>query len=1105
MKANYSSSYNRDKVRPALQCPPDQQKLSDDLQDHATVTWNEPKAIDDRDGEITPTRQGLGPGYIFSEGITVIGYYARDNSGNMARCTFKINITVPRCRNLGALKDGYSICHTSFDMRKGTVCQFGCYDGHTLVGSSSTMCTQHGTWTTGLPKCDRTTCDPPLTATGEASVQCSDNNFYRSKCSYICAEGFDVTPGMTRVRVCTVHGTWRGKEPKCTDITRPLIRNCTGAVYGFAERGSTTGCLHWTEPSVFDNADKSIRLSRTGPSSDARLTAGTYDVKYNAEDESGNKAIQCTMKIIVKAVQLCEDNVLPPDYGAIACDYWLGGKFCQMLCKKGYDIPPGYTFPEMIVCSETGQWLPTSTLPDCAKTFSSQASSLAMDVHYYFEGDCSDANVLTSIKEKFIQALMTSTFRDACEVYTEKCYPGNVQVQCGSLSGKRSLSLNVKFDMKIVGKSSFGNMSFGRLNENIMKAINKHMNNDTFELLDLPNNETMKVQDFSHDSLRIVCNERMIPSYSSESCIECPPGTFYDRDTQSCPMCPVGEFQPSAASSACIHCPTEQTTRQQGATSINECEDACSPGTFSYNGLPPCTPCPVGMYVDTYGTATCRVCPASSTTIAEGTHLKSDCKDGDFIGSISHLNVWSKGMKLENILEINSRCDIVYHGDLLAWKEFESVDGDDVFVQIPSECDDQNDCDVNSCNGGICKDELHAYSCVCPVGLSGDKCEINIDDCVDNACENNSTCVDGIGEYTCQCGIHFKGDLCEIAMVDGDWSVWSNWSVCSASCGNGTTVRKRLCNNPTPDHGGKDCVGENTDIMICNVENFCTNLTTPSNSILFCNWETAMDAVYCTLTCEDGYDFDHAAKEDYHCGPDTFHLWDFQTDDNPYGRLPACTKKTDGRRIEWKYMASYEQLICDNKDTSELIAKKIKTAVYEGTDTLTCQQDGSCSLLNIEVRDCQVDRFKRSTNPLTAGFAADFTCDAVKLPCSAGRYQRLGKCDKCDVGTYQQSTGQTSCVSCPVELTTEGRASTSVADCKVHVDTSANNISVWTHALPIIIGVTFGICCVVTSLLIRRKCRTVKKERKIRDMFAQYGEHKHCVTKPKLTYLQHSK
>ncbi|OWF48144.1 Sushi repeat-containing protein SRPX2 [Mizuhopecten yessoensis] len=852
----------------------------------------------------------------------------------MARCTFKINITVPRCRNLGALKDGYSICHTSFDMRKGTVCQFGCYDGHTLVGSSSTMCTQHGTWTTGLPKCDRTTCDPPLTATGEASVQCSDNNFYRSKCSYICAEGFDVTPGMTRVRVCTVHGTWRGKEPKCTDITRPLIRNCTGAVYGFAERGSTTGCLHWTEPSVFDNADKSIRLSRTGPSSDARLTAGTYDVKYNAEDESGNKAIQCTMKIIVKAVQLCEDNVLPPDYGAIACDYWLGGKFCQMLCKKGYDIPPGYTFPEMIVCSETGQWLPTSTLPDCAKTFSSQASSLAMDVHYYFEGDCSDANVLTSIKEKFIQALMTSTFRDACEVYTEKCYPGNVQVQCGSLSGKRSLSLNVKFDMKIVGKSSFGNMSFGRLNENIMKAINKHMNNDTFELLDLPNNETMKVQDFSHDSLRIVCNERMIPSYSSESCIECPPGTFYDRDTQSCPMCPVGEFQPSAASSACIHCPTEQTTH------------ACSPGTFSYNGLPPCTPCPVGMYVDTYGTATCRVCPASSTTIAEGTHLKSDCKEFDIVftspagkvvmpfknasideqhifaisfwinspnhkltgsiiqlnfpnskepfdisidndrlavtgkgvtvsttfmvndtlwhsivlhveestveiynggakssiqyrsqasmaikniqepyvvisGNISHLNVWSKGMKLENILEINSRCDIVYHGDLLAWKEFESVDGDDVFVQIPSECDDQNDCDVNSCNGGICKDELHAYSCVCPVGLSGDKCEINIDDCVDNACENNSTCVDGIGEYTCQCGIHFKGDLCEIAMVDGDWSVWSNWSVCSASCGNGTTVRKRLCNNPTPDHGGKDCVGENTDIMICNVEN-CT-------------------------------------------------------------------------------------------------------------------------------------------------------------------------------------------------------------------------------------------------------------------------------------------
>lgn len=47
--------------------------------------------------------------------------------------------------------------------------------------------------------------------------------------------------------------------------------------------------------------------------------------------------------------------------------------------------------------------------------------------------------------------------------------------------------------------------------------------------------------------------------------------------------------------------------------------------------------------------------------------------------------------------------------------------------------------------------------CVCPEGFEGDKCEINIDDCEDNDCENNSTCVDGINNYTCMCSPEYTG------------------------------------------------------------------------------------------------------------------------------------------------------------------------------------------------------------------------------------------------------------------------------------------------------------------------------------------------------------
>jgi slit 2 len=50
-------------------------------------------------------------------------------------------------------------------------------------------------------------------------------------------------------------------------------------------------------------------------------------------------------------------------------------------------------------------------------------------------------------------------------------------------------------------------------------------------------------------------------------------------------------------------------------------------------------------------------------------------------------------------------------------------------------------------------------SCACPEGFEGDRCETNIDDCIDSACENNATCVDGIDMYTCACTPGYTGRL----------------------------------------------------------------------------------------------------------------------------------------------------------------------------------------------------------------------------------------------------------------------------------------------------------------------------------------------------------
>ena len=54
--------------------------------------------------------------------------------------------------------------------------------------------------------------------------------------------------------------------------------------------------------------------------------------------------------------------------------------------------------------------------------------------------------------------------------------------------------------------------------------------------------------------------------------------------------------------------------------------------------------------------------------------------------------------------------------------------------------------------------------------------------------------------------------------VHGMWSVWSAFGSCLKSCGPGKAIRTRTCSNPSPAHGGDDCVGENTQHKSCEVK-----------------------------------------------------------------------------------------------------------------------------------------------------------------------------------------------------------------------------------------------------------------------------------------------
>ncbi|ETE64962.1 Thrombospondin-1, partial [Ophiophagus hannah] len=52
--------------------------------------------------------------------------------------------------------------------------------------------------------------------------------------------------------------------------------------------------------------------------------------------------------------------------------------------------------------------------------------------------------------------------------------------------------------------------------------------------------------------------------------------------------------------------------------------------------------------------------------------------------------------------------------------------------------------------------------------------------------------------------------------INGNWGPWSPWDACPITCGGGIQKRSRLCNNPEPKFGGKDCIGDATATQMCN-------------------------------------------------------------------------------------------------------------------------------------------------------------------------------------------------------------------------------------------------------------------------------------------------
>ena len=67
----------------------------------------------------------------------------------------------------------------------------------------------------------------------------------------------------------------------------------------------------------------------------------------------------------------------------------------------------------------------------------------------------------------------------------------------------------------------------------------------------------------------------------------------------------------------------------------------------------------------------------------------------------------------------------------------------------------------------------HTNTYILLLGFTGDRCEVNIDDCPYNLCQNGGKCVDGVGSYSCDCPAEYTGQYCRLVGNDrlGDCNI----------------------------------------------------------------------------------------------------------------------------------------------------------------------------------------------------------------------------------------------------------------------------------------------------------------------------------------------
>uniref|UniRef100_A0A3Q3AYH7 Sema domain-containing protein n=1 Tax=Kryptolebias marmoratus TaxID=37003 RepID=A0A3Q3AYH7_KRYMA len=252
-------------------------------------------------------------------------------------------------------------------------------------------------------------------------------------------------------------------------------------------------------------------------------------------------------------------------------------------------------------------------------------------------------------------------------------------------------------------------------------------------------------------------------------------------------------------------------------------------------------------------------------------------------------------------------------------------------------------------------------------------------------------------------GVECKGPTIQVANCsrNGGWTPWSSWGQCSSSCGIGFEVRQRSCNNPSPRHGGRICVGQGREERLCNEKKPCP---------LPMSWTAWSPWAHCSAECGGGVQSRARTCENRNSCPGCtteFKVCNLEScpevrRNTPWTPWMPVNMSQDGSRQEQRFRYTCRAPLHDPQQL-QLGKKKLETRFCPNDGSGACQSD---SLVENLIKTSG----RTFSQPQGARWGSWETWSGCSQKCSRGFRTRKRSCS-----TPEGRTGPAACAGSPVE------------------------------------------------------------------------------------------